>query len=61
MRDKNFALTVWAAAMGSYGPTIRRRSGPISVDPKTIPKGKNQPCKCGSGKKYKKCCLSNKE
>ncbi|NGX46228.1 MAG: hypothetical protein K940chlam2_01415 [Chlamydiae bacterium] len=23
--------------------------------------GRNQPCPCGSGKKYKKCCLKNKK
>jgi hypothetical protein len=23
--------------------------------------GRNDPCPCGSGKKYKKCCLSNDE
>lgn len=23
--------------------------------------GRNAPCKCGSGKKYKKCCLNKKE
>ena len=23
--------------------------------------GRNDPCPCGSGKKYKKCCLVNKE
>ena len=23
--------------------------------------GRNQPCPCGSGKKYKKCCLHNPE
>jgi len=29
-------------------PTIRRGSKRV---------GRNQPCPCGSGKKYKKCCL----
>ena len=23
--------------------------------------GRNDPCPCGSGKKYKKCCLTNDE
>lgn len=23
--------------------------------------GRNEPCPCGSGKKYKKCCLKNKQ
>lgn len=31
---------------------------PIRVAPKT---GRNDPCPCGSGKKYKKCCLSKEE
>jgi hypothetical protein len=31
--------------------------GPISVDPKTIPQGRNRPCPCGSKKKFKMCCL----
>jgi hypothetical protein len=26
--------------------------------PKTVPQlGRNEPCHCGSGRKYKKCCL----
>jgi len=29
---------------------------PINALPKT---GRNDPCPCGSGKKYKKCCLNN--
>ena len=31
-----------------------RRSNPFKV-------GRNDPCPCGSGKKYKKCCLNKKE
>lgn len=27
---------------------------PVRTEPKI---GRNEPCKCGSGKKYKKCCL----
>ena len=28
------------------------------INPRTDPKiGRNEPCPCGSGKKYKKCCL----
>jgi len=30
-----------------------RRPGPLSFGPKI---GRNDPCPCGSGKKYKKCC-----
>lgn len=27
-------------------------------DPKTVKIGRNDPCPCGSGLKYKKCCLN---
>ena len=31
---------------------------PVTVLPRSVEKiGRNQPCPCGSGKKYKKCCL----
>jgi len=29
---------------------------PVKVEPKI---GRNEPCPCGSGKKYKKCCGKN--
>ena len=35
-----------------------RRSRTVVKDPKT---GRNDPCPCGSGKKYKKCCGKNAE
>lgn len=31
---------------------------PILRDPLKV--GRNDPCLCGSGKKFKKCCLSNR-
>ena len=36
---------------GVKGVTIRRPAGTSTV-------GRNDPCPCGSGKKYKKCCMS---
>lgn len=33
------------------------RNEPVRVEPKI---GRNDPCPCGSGKKYKKCCGKNK-
>ncbi len=34
------------------------RSNPIWISlPDNEPSGRNKPCPCGSGKKYKKCCL----
>lgn len=35
------------------------RKSTIAVSEKTV--GRNDPCPCGSGKKYKKCCGKNEE
>ncbi|MGN1128833.1 MAG: SEC-C metal-binding domain-containing protein, partial [Candidatus Flemingiibacterium sp.] len=36
------------------------QSGVVSADGRTVKKvGRNDPCPCGSGKKYKKCCGRN--
>lgn len=35
-----------------------RVTEPRKVVPET---GRNEPCTCGSGKKYKKCCIDRKE
>jgi SEC-C motif domain protein len=34
------------------------RNGPAPVKSSTPKVGRNDPCPCGSGKKYKQCCLS---
>jgi len=39
----------------SYGAPQKAAAKPTA--PKTIKLGRNDPCPCGSGKKYKKCCL----
>jgi len=36
---------------------LNEKSKPIVNHEKT---GRNDPCPCGSGKKYKKCCLNKK-
>ena len=36
-------------------PPLERRLAPITRDDTRV--GRNDPCPCGSGKKYKKCCL----
>ncbi len=41
------------AAGGSEGASTGRQSTVVRKDPKV---GRNDPCPCGSGKKYKKCC-----
>ncbi|MEW6094070.1 MAG: SEC-C metal-binding domain-containing protein [Chloroflexota bacterium] len=32
-----------------------------SVRPRKKKAGRNDPCPCGSGRKYKKCCLYRKD
>jgi preprotein translocase subunit SecA len=45
------------APTGRGGPA-RRRRGPAGEEPPAAPRkvGRNDPCPCGSGRKYKKCC-----
>ncbi|MFO0909362.1 MAG: SEC-C metal-binding domain-containing protein [Isosphaeraceae bacterium] len=38
---------------GSRGVTIRNKAPGVS------PVGRNDPCPCGSGKKFKKCCMNS--
>jgi preprotein translocase subunit SecA len=46
------------AATGSPSAVIARSQGQAPVH-RHVPKvGRNDPCPCGSGKKYKKCCLA---
>lgn len=39
-------------------PSVRRKIDTVISEPTP---GRNDPCPCGSGQKYKKCCLNNKE
>ena len=43
-----------------HNPRLRKSMG-IKIKPRTLlPKiGRNEPCPCGSGKKFKKCCIEN--
>ncbi|THF66470.1 UPF0149 family protein [Pseudothauera nasutitermitis] len=59
---------LWLEEAGEAVARIRARwreaglplAGPVAVDaPAAVPRagpGRNEPCPCGSGKKYKKCC-----
>ena len=38
---------------------LERLLNPPEPQVKSIDIGRNDPCHCGSGKKYKKCCLLN--
>ncbi len=56
----------WAAQIRVIGSSYEERLKPgggvkgvtIRRSDKSSPLGRNDPCPCGSGKKYKKCCMS---
>jgi len=61
--DPEFAsrLKWWCNEGHTAHPDVRIDDTPISPEPIRVEKtaGRNDPCPCGSGKKYKKCCLKN--
>jgi tetratricopeptide (TPR) repeat protein len=52
----NQIITTWAGYTDEEDYSGNRKDGSFQADPKI---GRNDPCPCGSGKKYKKCCLRN--
>jgi uncharacterized protein len=45
-------------ARAIHAKWLAERSGPALPARRTLPRvGRNDPCPCGSGKKYKRCCL----
>ena len=53
---------VFASMMSGAGSPAAARApaGPVGRPPQAVPAvGRNDPCPCGSGKKYKKCCGRN--
>ncbi len=56
----------WAAEVRVIGRSYRDRLKPggavkgvtIRTSAKTSPLGRNDPCPCGSGRKFKKCCMT---
>jgi hypothetical protein len=46
----NLSVGLWLNTPASNAPTVRTST------PREIA-GRNEPCPCGSGKKYKKCCI----
>ena len=49
-----FAVT--AGDVEQWAKEIRAQAPPASAKEKAEAPGRNEPCPCGSGKKYKKCC-----
>ena len=45
-----------STAAGKPGMDSRTRGAVANIAPRAAKVGRNQPCPCGSGKKYKKCC-----
>lgn len=43
---------------GTWYYTRPVRQGPAPIRSTTVKAGRNDPCPCGSGKKYKQCCLN---
>jgi uncharacterized protein YecA (UPF0149 family) len=43
-------------AMGGGAPSAEAPAKPTTVKRDAPKVGRNDPCSCGSGKKYKKCC-----
>ena len=55
-KAQNTSLSYSGPLEGSAETSGRRGSG-IATQRRNAPKvGRNDPCPCGSGKKYKKCC-----
>jgi hypothetical protein len=52
------SLIAFFILISPYYLKHERTSQPMPDEP-PVTKGKNSPCSCGSGKKYKNCCLSN--
>ena len=51
------ALNNWRLANNRRGPRLEPSEAPPSAAAAKV--GRNEPCRCGSGKKYKKCCGLN--
>lgn len=64
-RESRDAIDIPAASSGTYGDDMEN-PGAVATAQKTRPIvsgvkiGRNDPCPCGSGKKYKQCCGKNK-
>ena len=54
---KNFVHSEFSSLQASGGKTGKNQSQPAVKKVKKV--GRNDPCPCGSGKKYKKCCGRN--
>jgi preprotein translocase subunit SecA len=58
-RKQTFVMSRGEAAPGGGGRTEDGKGVTVRRDGKKV--GRNDPCPCGSGKKYKRCCLPKEE
>ena len=66
LKDAIGELSGWYAFSDAFKRDQERRAGGMGLAPSAAPQplinpfknvGRNDPCPCGSGKKFKKCCL----
>jgi preprotein translocase subunit SecA len=58
-RKQNFVLSRGEASQSGGGETEDGKGVTVRREGKKV--GRNDPCPCGSGKKYKRCCLLKEE
>ncbi|HUL29680.1 MAG TPA: preprotein translocase subunit SecA [Thermodesulfobacteriota bacterium] len=58
-RKQNFVMSRGEVAPGGGGKTEDGKGVTVRREGKKV--GRNDPCPCGSGKKYKRCCLPKEE
>jgi preprotein translocase subunit SecA len=58
-RKQTFVMSRGEAAQGEGGKTESGKGVTVRREGKKV--GRNDPCPCGSGKKYKRCCLLKEE
>jgi len=51
-----FAAAAWTPPHGGARRAERPRPGRPRLGALVAPSGRNKPCPCGSGKKWKRCC-----
>jgi peptide deformylase len=54
---KGFEGQIWQHEINHLNGVEEEVVPRSTPDPKPVDVGRNEPCPCGSGKKYKKCCL----
>jgi SEC-C motif len=55
----NWVVTVNEWRLENYDPKQGKSRPPPAMHDSPVKVGRNNPCPCGSGKKYKKCCGLN--